>query len=112
MKIVVLRGEDCGDRITCPHVFATDRGTHIVQGYVSAGLVCGPGQVVVEVPLGLMPEVAAHSHDDLALTARGSVLIRGVRVSDPQALAAIPVAAGEDLVELAGNVLPPLEVSC
>lgn len=111
MKVVLLRGEPCPDRVTCPHVFVTDRGTHVVQGYISNDLACEPGQAVVEIPLTLVPEIAAHSHHDLYLTDRGTVLVRGTKVVDPEVLTAIRLPAGEDIVELAENVLPALEVS-
>lgn len=110
MKVALLRGEPCPDRISCPHVFITDRGTHAVQGYVSTDLACEPGQAVVEIPLSLIPELAAHSHHDLYLTDRGTVLVRGAKITDAEALAAIRLPAGEDVVELAKNVLPALEV--
>ncbi|RSM35205.1 hypothetical protein DMA12_45270 [Amycolatopsis balhimycina DSM 5908] len=63
----------------------------------------------MEIPLTLIPEIGAHSHHDLRPTGRGTALIRGVRVTDTEALAAIRVPADESVVELAGNVLPALE---
>jgi hypothetical protein len=109
MKVFLLRGDPCPDRVSCPHLFATDRGTHIVQGRSSTDLTRQPGQAVVEIPLTLIPEIATRSHRDLHLTDRGTAVIRGAKVTDSEALAAIRLPADEDVVELAQNVLPTLE---
>jgi hypothetical protein len=108
MKIVLLRGS-CPDRISCPNVYWTDRGTYIIQGYVATGPACAPGQAVVEIPLSLAPEIAAHRHNDLYLTDRGTVLVRGTKVTDREALEAIQLPAGEDAVELYASTMPALE---
>jgi hypothetical protein len=111
MKAVHLRGESCPDRISCPNLYSTDCGTYIVQGYISDEVECAAGQAVVEIPLSLVPEVAAHSHHDLFLTDRGTVLVRGTRATDPEALSTIELPAGEDAVELAANVLHAMEAT-
>jgi hypothetical protein len=110
MKVVLLR-DICPDRVSCPQLYSTDRGTYVVQGYVSTDLAHSSGQAVVEIPLKLVPEVAAHNHVDLYLTDRGTVLVRGTKVTDQEVLAAMQLPAGEDAVELAADVLPPLEVA-
>ena len=111
MKIFLLRGDPCPDRYSCPHLFATDHGTHVLQGRASNDLECGPGQAAVEIPLTLIPEIGAHSHHDLHLTGRGTALIRGTKVTDTEVLAAIRLPADENVVELAENVLPALAAS-
>jgi len=111
MKIFLLRGNSCPDRVSCPHLFATDRGTHVIQGRVRPNTVCKPGQAIVEIPLTLIPEITSHRHPDLHLTGGGTALVRGARVTDPEVLAAIHLSADESLVEIAANILPTLEVS-
>lgn len=110
MKIVLLR-ERCPDRVSCPHLYSTDKGTYVVQGYISTNLPHDSGQTVVEIPLSLVPEFAAHTHVDLVLTDHETVLVRGTRVTDKEALAKMQLPVGEDAVELAADVLPPLEVA-
>jgi hypothetical protein len=111
MKVYLLRGNSCPDRVSCPHLFATDCGTHVVQGRVSLDFDCGPGQAAVEIPVTLIPEIRTHSHHDLHLTSHGTALVRGTKVTDTEVLAAIRLPAGENLVELAENVLPDLKGS-
>lgn len=110
MQVVVLR-ERCPDRVSCPHLYCTDRGTYVVQGYVNAELSREPGQAVVEIPLALIPEIAAHSHADLYLTDHGTVLVRGAKVTDPEALARMQLPDDEDAVELVAEVLPALDLT-
>jgi hypothetical protein len=109
MKVVLLR-EYCPDRVSCPQLYTTDKGTYVVQGYISTDLTHDSGQAVVEIPLALVPELAAHKHVDLYLTDRGTVLVRGTKVTDQEALSVMRLPSGEDAVELAADVLPPLEV--
>jgi hypothetical protein len=64
MRLIRLRGS-CPDGISCPAVFATDRGTLAVVGStitdpdVLAGLGLPEDESVVEIPLSLLPEVVA-----------------------------------------------------
>ncbi|GAA1440361.1 hypothetical protein GCM10009602_12960 [Nocardiopsis tropica] len=66
MKLTRLAGE-CPDGVTCPTVFASDRGTIIVQGYTLAPgdlteIPLPEGESAVEIPLSLLKEAArAHS---------------------------------------------------
>ena len=56
-------GNDCPDGVTCPTVFATDRGTLVVQGYVLtpenlAQMTLPDGESAVEIPVSLLMEAA------------------------------------------------------
>ncbi len=61
MRIWKLRGS-CPDGNTCPTVYATERGTRLVQGWkvtdpaVLSQLGVPPGEEVVEVPAELLGE--------------------------------------------------------
>ncbi|MGH3735374.1 MAG: hypothetical protein ACRDT6_07085 [Micromonosporaceae bacterium] len=63
MKLTRLRGS-CSPNEVCPTLYATDRGTFIVQGFVVddpealTALDLPPGESAVEIPLSLLPEVA------------------------------------------------------
>jgi hypothetical protein len=60
VKLTKLAGE-CKSGIDCPTVFATDRGTIAVQGYVVTdveGKVLPPGEALVEIPLHYLKEAA------------------------------------------------------
>jgi hypothetical protein len=50
----------CGNG-TCPTVYRTDRGTYLIQGYpvdvAGAGITLGPGELLVEIPAGLLAAV-------------------------------------------------------
>ena len=62
MQLTRLRG-DCPDVVTCPAVYATDRGTLAVVGStitdpdVLASLGLPAHESVVEIPRSLLPEV-------------------------------------------------------
>ena len=67
MKLTKLRGGgtgSCPDGRTCPAVHQSERGTLLVIGTVVtdpealAQMAIGPGEVAIEVPLSLLPEVA------------------------------------------------------
>lgn len=66
MQLTRVRG-DCNDGKTCPTVFATDRGTVVVQGSIVtdaaalAELALPSGETAVEVPSWLLPEVLANA---------------------------------------------------
>jgi hypothetical protein len=72
VKLTWLAGGSgqCNDSKTCPTLYATDRGTLIVQGYVVtdsqalADLKLPAGETAVEIPVSLlegMPDVAIRS---------------------------------------------------
>lgn len=58
MRLTRIAGE-CPDKRTCPTVYATDRGTVVVQGYAItdaeaiADLALPPGENAVEIPASL-----------------------------------------------------------
>ncbi|MEE2039073.1 hypothetical protein Q8791_17815 [Nocardiopsis sp. CT-R113] len=62
MELTPLAGE-CTNRRTCPTVYASDRGTIVVQGYTLAaedlaGITLPEGENAVEIPLSLLREAA------------------------------------------------------
>jgi hypothetical protein len=63
MRLTRLRGEDCPDGRTCPAVHMTESGSLIVvgrvvtDGEVLAQMAIGDGELAVEVPATLLPEV-------------------------------------------------------
>lgn len=65
MKLTKLRGDSCADGRTCPAVHLTDRGTLVIIGRVVtdpealAQMAVGAGEIAVEVPGSLIPEVSA-----------------------------------------------------
>lgn len=57
MRLEVLRSESCGGG-TCPTLYATDRGTFVVQGYILDGetlreMGLPEGEAAVEIPRSL-----------------------------------------------------------
>jgi hypothetical protein len=64
MKVTMLRGEACPDNRTCPAVHVTDTGSLVFVGRVVTNedvlsqLAIGPGEVAMEVPAALLPEVS------------------------------------------------------
>lgn len=65
MKLTRI-ADECGNRRTCPTVYASDRGTIIVQGYVLSPedlseITLPEGESAVEIPLSLLKE-AARAH--------------------------------------------------
>lgn len=96
----------------------TDRGTYLLQGYLVAdidvgGHVLGPGEAVVEVPLSLLPELAADETARSAVrrTDRGTILVRGRLVVDAEALEELNLPAGEAAIEIPISALPELELA-
>ncbi len=63
LEVSLIRGE-CPDNRTCPAVRRTNRGSLMITGRLvtdpaeMAKLKIGPGEVAVEVPQSLMPEVS------------------------------------------------------
>jgi hypothetical protein len=66
MRLTKIR--DCPDGRTCPAVHGTDRGTLMIIGRVVsdsdvlAQMAIGPGEIAIEVPASLLPEVASAGH--------------------------------------------------
>jgi len=134
MRITYLR-DTSPTRNTCPTLYATDRGTFIVQGKLvfdprvvgSFGLL--PNEAIVEVPTRLLAEVAetvtlptrdAGQGTGLALvrsipgdmrsssvsgTSRDSFIVTGLTVTDPEALAAMNIPDDETAVEVPRELL-------
>jgi hypothetical protein len=113
MSLTTIRSDDkyCDNGRTCPHVSATGRGTLIVQGYLPSAPARTPaGDVAVEVPLDLLPELAA-APGALHLTGHGTVVIHGPAVTDPADLADLTIPPGEAAIEVPAAALPFLEVA-
>jgi hypothetical protein len=64
MRLTMVRGDDCPDGRTCPAVHVTESGSLIIVGRVVtdadvlAQVLVGDGELAVEVPAALLPEVA------------------------------------------------------
>jgi hypothetical protein len=134
MRITYLRDTSPTGR-TCPTLYSTDRGTFLVQGKKigDACIPASPGlrddEDVVEVPARLLEEIAGgvtfpasgglgltlaliravprgmHS-PSVCTTSRGSFIVRGVRVTDPEALAAMDIPDDETAIEVPAELLP------
>lgn len=117
MRLIFLRGT-CGDTRTCPNINATDRGTYVVQGYPTSDLggsghALGSSEAVVEVPSFLLPELTAAEPVDGVVhrTHRGTLLVRGRLVEEPEVLRRLAIPSGEAAVEVPMSALPELEVA-
>lgn len=90
MRVEMVRGT-CDDKAICPTLWRTDRSSVAVQGWNTDR----PGEV--EVPAELLDGM-----DGLAgeTTDRGTVLVRGVPVTDVEALAMMEIPDGESAVEV------------
>lgn len=134
MQITYLRDDSPSSR-TCPTLFATDRGTFIVQGkkvddaavLISFGL--RNGEAVVEVPARLLEEIAADSlfppqdggsgvglalvravprdtsSSSVSATSRRSFIVRGAEVTHAEALAVMDIPDHETAVEVPRELL-------
>jgi hypothetical protein len=64
MRLTKLRGPACSDGRTCPAVHQTETGSLMIIGRVVtdpsalAQMAIGPGEIAVEVPADLLPEVS------------------------------------------------------
>ena len=68
------------------------------------------GEIAVEVPLTLLPELAAEPVP-LHVTDHGTVVFHGPAVRDPGILAELTIPPGEAAIEIPAAVLPFLEVA-
>ncbi len=130
MRITYLRDSSPTSR-TCPTLYLTDRATFIVQGK----LVVDPrivrsffllhNEAIVEVPARLLVEVAEtvafpgqraglslvraiprHPRSwSVSATSRDSFIVRGLKVADAEALAAMDVPDDETAVEVPRELL-------
>jgi len=114
LRLHLLR-VDCDTGRTCPQIHLTDRNTYVIQGYVvdaddvaeHADVTVAPDERLVEFPRKLLPELQSH-RASLRLTEHGTVLAWGPALTDPEALDALAVPAGEAAIELPFEALPAL----
>jgi hypothetical protein len=91
MRLICLRST-CEIGRSCPNINITDRGTYVVQGYLVSdrdlGSVLAPGELAVEIPSFLLPELRGDQtpSDILHRTDRGTILVCGRAVVDADAL--------------------------
>lgn len=100
----------------CPTLYATDRDTYLVQGWVVFAndllmqLDLPEGQTAVEVPTELfehlekdgLPAGEFRRLDDplMILTPTGTFVVQGLEVTDPEALAQMDIPDYESVVEI------------
>ncbi|OEV03776.1 hypothetical protein AN219_38090 [Streptomyces nanshensis] len=100
----------------CPTLYATDRDTYLVQGWVVFAndllmqLDLPEGQAAVEVPTELfehlekdgLPAGEFRRLDDplMILTPNGTFVVQGLEVTDPEALAQMDIPDYESVVEI------------
>ena len=134
MRITYLRETSPTSR-TCPTLYATDRQTFIVQGKriadaaIPSAFSLGAGENLVEVPARLLEEIAEDaafptpgaegttlaliraiprgtSSPSVSATSRSTFVVRGITVTDPEALAAMDIPDDETAVEVPRELLP------
>jgi hypothetical protein len=113
MQLTFLGKETTGGQ--SPTLYATDRGTYVVQGwivtdpYVLVRLTVSDDETVVEVPARLMAHltkdglaggVVNHEPPIVLVKENGNLIIQGIRVTDPDALAEMDVPDHETCVEV------------
>jgi hypothetical protein len=106
-----------------PTLFATDRGSYVVQGWIVtdaeilAMIVISDDEAVVEVPAALTAHLAKDglSGDVVNLippivhiTENGNYIIRGRRVTDPEALGQMTIPDHETCVEVSRSAVAAL----
>ncbi|MGH3971900.1 MAG: hypothetical protein ACRDS9_01025 [Pseudonocardiaceae bacterium] len=106
-----------------PTLFATDRDSYVVQGWivtdpeVLAMIAVSDDETIVEVPAALLAHFAKDglSGDVVNLvppivhiTANGNYIIRGRRVTDPDALAQMTIPDHETCVEVSRSAITAL----
>jgi hypothetical protein len=106
-----------------PTLFATDRDSYVVQGFVVtdpeilAMIMVSDGETVVEVPTALMAHLAMDglSGDVVNLvppivhiTESGNYIIRGRHVTDPEALGQMTIPDHETCVEVSRSAIAAL----
>jgi hypothetical protein len=113
MEIRFLGKEtDHGDS---PTLYATDRGTYLVQGWkvadpeILAKLVMPDSETVVEIYARLMTHLARDGFSGVVtswippvvhVTENGNLVIQGKRVTDPEARTEMNIPRHEDVVEV------------
>lgn len=106
-----------------PTLFATDRDSYVVQGWIVtdpeilAMIVMADDETVVEVPAALMAHLAKDglSGDVVNLVppivhiaANGNYIVKGSRVTDPEALAQMTIPDHETCVEVSRSAIAAL----
>lgn len=112
MKLIRVRG-NCNDEKTCPTLYRTDHHTAVVQGWTvvsprtSSGISPASDETAVEVPTELVAEaLAANGASGLIRpTERGTVVILGPAVTDPEALEQLALPAEESAIEVPIHLL-------
>ncbi len=106
-----------------PTLFATDRDSYVVQGYIVtdpeilARIAVSDEETIVEVPATLMTHLAKDrlSGDVVNLippivhiTENGNYIIKGSRVTDPEALGQMTIPDHETCVEVSRSAIVAL----
>jgi hypothetical protein len=106
-----------------PTLYATDRASYIVQGYVVtdpavlALFDVADGETLVEVPAllmahlskdGLSGEILRPAPPIVHVTADGKYIVRGLRVTDAEALGQMSVPPHETCIEVSKSSVLPL----
>jgi hypothetical protein len=83
-----------------PTLFATDRGTYVVQGWKVAG-----HDENIEIPQRLLAHLEPHTYLGATLgdTGRGTFLLTGAPVTDAEALSQMDIPGHETCVEVPKN---------
>jgi hypothetical protein len=113
MRLHRLRG-DCNDGKTCPTLYGTDQGTAVVQGWIitdprTAALAgsLSEDESAVEIPADLVAEALRdNAHAGLIRTDRDTVVVRGRRLTDTEALTQLgPLPVTESVVEISYELI-------
>jgi hypothetical protein len=91
-----------------PTLFATDRDTYLVQGWKVRGR-----QGVIEIPQRLLAHLEPDTYLGVRLddTGRGTFILSGVPVADPEALSQMDIPGHETCFEVPKNTFEfPTEV--
>lgn len=107
----------------CPTLYATDQGSYIVQGWIVTDatilvrLRIPDDETCVEVPAhllaflerdGIRGKVTTISPPIMHVTERGTYIIQGKRVHDPQALSSMEIPETESCIEVARTTIADL----
>ncbi|MGQ0773959.1 MAG: hypothetical protein ACT4NY_06010 [Pseudonocardiales bacterium] len=106
-----------------PTLFATDRDSYVVQGYIVtdpeilAMIVLRDEETIVEVPAALMTHLAKDGLSGdvvnlvppiMHITENGNYIIKGLRVTDTEALGQMDISDHETCVEVARSAIVAL----
>ncbi|WP_280359065.1 hypothetical protein [Nocardia otitidiscaviarum] len=93
LKFLGKGGSDSGG---CPSLYATDRGTYVVQGWETSR----PGTVEISHLLTGFAEPHTFIGSHLTDTGRGTFSLSGRPVTEPEALSILELAGDETAVEV------------